>query len=139
MHISKPCHERYNSMRSSTGGRYCAVCSTTVVDFTKMNAGEIKTYFESHAGKNTCGRFKAEQVSSDVFYSRFLWSLKRGIEKHIRLIPFKLALLSLVSALFTFTGCMMGKAYDPGLSSKYKDNKDSTQVKAPADSTIQHH
>ncbi len=138
MHISKPCHERYDGMLPSGGGRHCDVCNTTVVDFTKMSAGEIKTYFENHARQNICGRYKAGQVSSDGFYNRMLWSARHRIGS-IRVKPFRVALLTIVSIMFTLSSCIMGKRVDPEALKKYDQSReDSTAMKVPAD-TIRHH
>jgi len=139
MRISKPCHESYAGMPASEGGRHCNVCSTPVVDFTKMSIGEIDAYFKSNAGLHICGRYKASQVSSDTLYSRMLWAVKGRIGS-IRATPFRVALLALVSVMFTLSSCIMGKRVDPEALKKYNDDpKDSTIKRSPADTVIIQH
>lgn len=62
--IPKPCHEDWNKMNPSSKGRFCNTCTTEVVDFTKMNSEEIKTYLRENS--NVCGRFKNEQLDSII-------------------------------------------------------------------------
>lgn len=139
MHIAKPCHENYAGMPAYAGGRHCNVCSTTVVDFTKMSTPEIEAYFKDHAGQPVCGRYKASQVKSDALYSRMLWSAKHRIES-IRTRPFRLALLAMVSVMFTLSSCIMGKRADPEAFKNYNDDPaDSTIKRSPADTVIIKH
>lgn len=139
MHISKPCHESYAGMSSSTGGRHCNTCSTTVVDFTKMSTAEIEAYFKTHAGQNICGRYKAGQVSSDTFYNKLLWAARYRISS-MRVRPFRAAVLAMVSVMFTLSSCIMGKRADPeALKSFDGGPKDNTIKRSPADTLTIHH
>lgn len=139
MHIAKPCHEIYEGMSASTDGRHCEVCSTTVVDFTKMSVGDIEAYFKSNAGRHICGRYKASQVGSDALYSRMLWAARHRIG-NIRTRPFRVAMLAMVSVMFTLSSCIMGKRADPeAFKNNNDDPKDSVNIKAPADSTARRH
>ena len=47
----------------SLNGRYCGNCSKVVVDFTKMSDEEVISYFRQRP-KDTCGRFRAEQLTN---------------------------------------------------------------------------
>lgn len=43
--IPKPCDEKWESMTPQEKGRFCAVCSKTVRDFTNDSDDEILDYF----------------------------------------------------------------------------------------------
>jgi hypothetical protein len=60
--VPTPCHENWDSMPPDTTGRFCSSCTKNVVDFTSKSATEIQQYFIDNQGKNTCGRFKNEQL-----------------------------------------------------------------------------
>lgn len=126
-------------MPALAGGRHCNVCSTTVMDFTKMSTVEIEAYFKDHAGQNICGRYKAGQVSSDTFYNKLLVAARHRIGG-IRAKPFRVAMLAMVSVMFTLSSCIMGKRADPEAFKNYNDNpKDSIIKRSPADTVnIQH-
>lgn len=62
--IPKPCHEDWNIMTPEETGRFCAVCSKGVVDFTDKTSVEIQDYFINNRGKNICGRFKSKDVNT---------------------------------------------------------------------------
>ncbi|WP_396192180.1 hypothetical protein [Flavobacterium sp.] len=62
--VPKPCHEDWNAMIPSDRGRFCTACTTQVVDFTNMNADEIRDYLSKNT--NVCGRFKNEQLDSVI-------------------------------------------------------------------------
>lgn len=62
LHIPKPCHQGWQEMQPSEGGRYCNHCSKTVVDFTQMSNEAIQQYFIQRQGEGVCGHFKAAQL-----------------------------------------------------------------------------
>ena len=64
LQIPKPCDADWDQMSKEDIGRHCCSCNKTVVDFTKMNAEEIKVYLSVHSNQKTCGRFLTEQVSN---------------------------------------------------------------------------
>ena len=61
--IPKPCQENWNEMLPRGQGAFCNVCAKVVVDFTSMTDEELKNYFVSHRGQQTCGRFRNDQLS----------------------------------------------------------------------------
>ncbi|WP_312391042.1 hypothetical protein [Chryseobacterium sp.] len=67
--IPKPCHENWNSMTTEEKGRFCAVCSKTVRDFTTASDEEIINTFSSSSEKNICGYFNESQLNIDLQYS----------------------------------------------------------------------
>lgn len=60
--IPKPCHADWGEMRPTQQGAFCSSCSKEVVDFTKMNDEEVKSYFLQTSTGSTCGRFRTEQI-----------------------------------------------------------------------------
>ncbi|WP_267402587.1 MULTISPECIES: hypothetical protein [unclassified Chryseobacterium] len=67
--IPKPCHENWNSMTTEEKGRFCAVCSKTVKDFTTASDEEIINAFSNSSEKNICGYFNESQLNIDLQYS----------------------------------------------------------------------
>ncbi len=63
--IPKPCNENWENMSAEEKGRFCSVCSKTVIDFTSSTNEEISNYFLNIGSSNkVCGRFKVNQLSS---------------------------------------------------------------------------
>jgi hypothetical protein len=52
-------------MTPANGGRHCAACQKTVVDFTQKTDAEILAYLAQATGR-TCGRFRAEQLGQPL-------------------------------------------------------------------------
>jgi hypothetical protein len=48
-------------MTPASGGRHCAACQKTVVDFTQKTDAEILAALRQAAGQ-TCGRLRPDQV-----------------------------------------------------------------------------
>ena len=61
LHIAQPCAESWATMTPASGGRHCAACQKTVVDFTQKTDAEILVALRRAAGE-TCGRLRADQV-----------------------------------------------------------------------------
>ncbi len=59
--IPQPCAESWDAMSPTDGGRHCAACQKTVVDFTQKTDAEILATLRRAAGE-TCGRLRADQV-----------------------------------------------------------------------------
>ncbi len=59
--INHPCSENFEQFRKTEKGGFCNTCTKEVIDFTTMNATEIKAYFQNTTA-NTCGRFKSDQL-----------------------------------------------------------------------------
>lgn len=60
--VPEPCHEDWGKMTPKDKGRFCASCSKTVVDFTKMNNTELASYMNEN--ENLCGRFTKDQLNT---------------------------------------------------------------------------
>lgn len=67
--LPKPCHEKWETMTSQEKGRFCAVCSKTVRDFTNDSDDEILDYFSDHSSQNICGNFYESQLNRNMQYS----------------------------------------------------------------------
>ena len=66
--IPKPCHENWEMMTPEDKGRFCAVCSKTVRDFTNASDEEIINAF-SNTSENICGNFNESQLDRYLQYS----------------------------------------------------------------------
>ncbi len=62
--LPRPCEEAWGNMQPSENGRFCAVCTTEVVDFTEMQEAEIIAFLEQHKDRKICGRFDTAQVQT---------------------------------------------------------------------------
>lgn len=67
--LPKPCHEKWETMTSQEKGRFCAVCSKTVRDFTNNSDDEILDCFSDHSSQNICGNFYESQLNRSMQYS----------------------------------------------------------------------
>jgi len=66
--ISTPCHENWEAMTPEEKGRFCAVCSKTVRDFTIATDDEIIEVF-SNSTEDICGNFYESQLNRNLQYS----------------------------------------------------------------------
>lgn len=62
--IKTPCPENFNQFTPTQNGGFCGSCEKEVIDFTNMNAQEIIAFFKNKKHKNTCGRFKSNQLKT---------------------------------------------------------------------------
>ncbi len=60
--IPSPCSENWDEMRPVDNGRHCAMCTKTVIDFTNLNAEEIRNVIEENKSKSICGHVKQSQL-----------------------------------------------------------------------------
>ena len=76
--VPKPCHEEWNDMTPTDGGRHCTQCSKTVIDFTSWQQEDILAYLQQNSAAGVCGRLRREQVNvpitSEQFISSVTWS-----------------------------------------------------------------
>jgi hypothetical protein len=59
--IPTPCHENWDLMHPNEQGRFCMICTKTVVDFSSMNDEEILLFFTTQK-EATCGRVRQDQL-----------------------------------------------------------------------------
>lgn len=64
LNIKTPCSENFDTFAPTQKGGFCGSCQHEVIDFTKMNAQEIVTYFDQKKTQNTCGRFSSHQLET---------------------------------------------------------------------------
>lgn len=76
--IPEPCHENWNKMTPVEKGRYCAVCSKEVMDFSKMNDAQIQSYLNK-ATNSVCGHFETSQINRELIASKG----ENGLFKHL--------------------------------------------------------
>ncbi|VXB68896.1 MULTISPECIES: TonB-dependent receptor plug domain-containing protein [Chryseobacterium] len=67
--LPEPCHEKWETMTPQEKGRFCAVCSKTVRDFTNDPDDEILDFFSDHSSQNICGNFYESQLNRNMQYS----------------------------------------------------------------------
>ncbi len=64
--IPTPCNENWNAMTPNNQGRFCGVCSKTVIDFTGMADAAIYNIFDKHKEGGICGRFRNDQLNRNM-------------------------------------------------------------------------
>ncbi len=62
--IPKPCHEDWNKMTPNNKGKFCDVCTKTVIDFTNKSSVEIQNILFENKGKRVCGHFYKSQLET---------------------------------------------------------------------------
>ncbi|TCJ18603.1 hypothetical protein EPD60_03630 [Flaviaesturariibacter flavus] len=70
--IPRPCAESWEQMTPGAGGRHCANCRKTVVDFTAMTDAEVLRWLSEQRG-TTCGRFHPDQLGRPLVKPRRSW------------------------------------------------------------------
>lgn len=65
-HIPTPCNENWDKMTPTEQGRFCSLCSKTVVDFTRMSDDEVLNYFANNKNENVCGRIKKQPLLPEI-------------------------------------------------------------------------
>jgi hypothetical protein len=73
--IVEPCNENWDAMTQQQGGRHCAQCSKTVVDFTGWEKDEVFLYLQQQGEAKVCGRFRQEQLNVPMDSERFVHSV----------------------------------------------------------------
>lgn len=63
--IPKPCHENWDLMTPTEKGRFCAVCSKVVRDFTECSDEEIISEI-SNSKDEICGNFNTNQLNRNL-------------------------------------------------------------------------
>lgn len=110
--IEEPCHEDWAQMKPETKGRFCSLCSKTVVDFSSMSDFSIVSYLEGKKNESVCGRFKPSQM--DKFYS---------LPKPHQQFHFDLKAVALGLALSTFSAIHLNAQVTPPI-----ENMDTLHV-----------
>ncbi len=107
IHIPAPCSENWDTMQPNEKGRFCTTCNTTVVDFTAMNANEIKNYFIAKAGQKICGHYRVSQTVQppEPAIHRILYKWYAHVETQFKNTLLKTAVLVILSTLMVTVGC----------------------------------
>ena len=66
IHISipKPCTQSWAAMQTADGGRFCAHCQHTVVDYAAMSDAAVVRHIATHG--LGCGRFRQDQLEREI-------------------------------------------------------------------------
>ena len=70
--ISELCPASWAAMTPAAGGRHCAACAKTVVDFTSKTDAEILAVFRQAGAGRTCGRFQDGQLGRPLRPARLV-------------------------------------------------------------------
>lgn len=65
LNLAKPCSENWNNMEANEKGRFCDVCSKTVIDFTKLSNEEIIAKI-SKSNQGICARVAGNQLDTPL-------------------------------------------------------------------------
>lgn len=79
--IPEPCHEDWNKMTVDEKGRFCNVCSKSVVDFTNKTDTEIHSILIEKSSEKVCGRFNKNQVERPIDTQYFPIYTSAGLRK----------------------------------------------------------
>lgn len=106
IHIDEPCSADWNSMTPDKDGRFCSFCNKTVVDFSKMSVDEIKSYFSTQRGQNTCGHFyKSQLVTTHSVYQHYLLAKYRKARLDIKNKLMRSVTLFILGLMLSISGC----------------------------------
>ena len=75
--IPKPCSESWEDMTPAHGGRHCAACSKTVIDFTGWPQEAVHAFMDRQGAAKICGRFRPEQLDEPVDNAQFVQKVAR--------------------------------------------------------------
>lgn len=92
--IKQPCFVNLDSVVPDDKGKFCSVCQTTVVDFTKMSPVEIESYFKHNQHKKSCGTFNSWNVKSESKTDRLILFLQNKKLKMLAFFTIGLLILS---------------------------------------------
>lgn len=65
--IPKPCHENWDAMTSNEKGKFCEICTKTVINFTDSSDEEL--YNEIKSNPKICGNFSTHQLNRNIALS----------------------------------------------------------------------
>ncbi len=123
IYIPNPCSENWNEMNPEEKGRFCAICSKCVINFTEKNSQEIQEIIEEKSDDSICGRFYNHQLNindskSIKIKERFFDYIPLSFQNN----RFSLGLLSLILFL---TGCSKSKENCSAITGEIKIEEDT--------------
>src|SRR5690348_12749325 len=62
--LAVDCRERWADMTPCAGGRFCASCAKSVMDFTNWSRVDLLRHLEQHP--DSCGRYLPEQLDPSL-------------------------------------------------------------------------
>lgn len=106
INIPAPCSENWELMSPNEKGRFCAVCTKCVIDFTQKQPQEIQEIFNEKKEETICGRFYDHQLNgnnkSEKLKSRYLHYVPDSLQNNS-------IVLSVFSFILLLTGCSKQK------------------------------
>lgn len=66
LQIVQPCHENWDKMSRHEKGRFCSVCSKTVVDFSNSSKEQILQFMSENTGKSVCGNIPSRLLQEET-------------------------------------------------------------------------
>ncbi len=75
--ITKPCNEKWNEMTPTEKGAFCSKCKKEIFDFTNTSNYQIAKLLDNN--QNLCGKFKPEQLNTDILSSENMRYTKKGL------------------------------------------------------------
>jgi hypothetical protein len=110
LHIATPCSAGWESMSAVKDGKYCTLCTKTVIDFSKMSVEEIKCYFKVNAGKEICGHFYKNQLeNTHTLYQDNLLAAYRKVKHSVKNNALRLSVMMVLGLMLTLSGCTSHK------------------------------
>ena len=118
--IKEPCFADWNKMQADNKGKFCGVCQTTVVDFTKMPLEDITRLLQDRNKEKICGRYHNRHVMahSNIKWYQFL----NSIEFRFSGTVYKRLAMGLISFCLIITSCRSRRTTG-ALFATSKDNK----------------
>ncbi len=66
LQIPIPCHENWEAMSQQEKGKFCGVCSKTVMDFSRHSKTEILDFMAQNTDQRVCGRVPAKLLDNQA-------------------------------------------------------------------------
>lgn len=74
--VNTPCHENYDQMIPTYGGKFCELCNHIVTDFTGWKQEDIIYYLQSRGTEQVCGRLRNSQLGNDSQQRSWITGMK---------------------------------------------------------------
>jgi len=124
--IKEPCSVDWNKMQPDERGKFCAVCSTVVVDFSGMALEDITSFLQKNNKEKICGRYHDRHVSA---HSNNKWyQFLNSVEFKFSGTVFKRFVMTLIGFSLILTSCRMRRTHGCAAYYTKKDVKKKEAV-----------